>query len=201
MKRLLWLAAPLLCLAISLAFEPGLLGSYVTAGGLSTNLGEVVIEGLGTGEKYSLKALGNVTLSVVNRGEDSVLVRMTPLVPDSVELRRSAEPIPSADWISLEVDSLVLGPGQMGIADVFIDIPADSSLRGRRFQVMIWSRNIPGPGVFIACGLKSRVIFSIADELPAETDQYSGDAEPDDKTDHKTDNRAKGRIHNPEQKG
>jgi hypothetical protein len=134
----------------------------VIAGGLSTNLGEVIIEGLERGERYSLKKLANIPLSVVNRGDDSVTVHVRPLIPDSVELRQGAAPIPRSDWISFEEDSIVLAPGEMGVTDVFIEIPDDSSLSSRKFQVMLWSRTIPGPGVFIACGLKSRIIFSVA---------------------------------------
>jgi hypothetical protein len=148
----------LVTLALAICFA-----SELTAGGLSTNLGEVIIAGLEKGEKYSLKKLANVTLSVVNRGEDTVTVRICALVPDSVELRQGAAPIPSTDWVSLEADSFVLAPGQMGVSDVFIEIPDDSALAGRKFQVMLWSRTIPGPGVFMACGLKSRMIFSLAD--------------------------------------
>jgi hypothetical protein len=132
------------------------------AGGLSTNLGEVVIEGLETGESYSLKELANIPLSVVNRGDDTVTVRIHVLIPDSVELKHGAAPIPEASWVTLESDSIVLAPGQMGVTDVFIAIPDDSALASAKFQVMLWSRTIPGPGVFIACGLKSRIIFSIA---------------------------------------
>ncbi|MFH0778022.1 MAG: hypothetical protein V2A71_05250 [Candidatus Eisenbacteria bacterium] len=144
------------------------LPSEALAGGLSTNLGEVLITGLGLGERYSLKELANIPLSVVNRGEDSVLVKVHVLVPDSVELRREAEPIPSVDWISLEKDSLILAPGQMATADVFIEIPNDTTFAARKFQVILWSRTVPGPGVFIACGLKSRIIFSTAELGPAD---------------------------------
>jgi len=142
---------------------PICVATNLIAGGLSTNLGEVVITGLERGQKYSLKNLANIPLSVVNRGEDTVAVRICALVPDSVELKQRAEPIPSTDWLSLEADSLVLAAGEMGVSDVFIEIPNDSALAGRKFQVMLWSRTIPGPGVLIACGLKSRIIFSIAD--------------------------------------
>jgi hypothetical protein len=121
------------------------------------------------GEKYSLKDLANIPLSVVNRGEDTVTVRICALIPDSVELRQGAEPIPSADWVCLERDSLVLAPGKMGVSDVFLDIPNYDGLAGRKFQVMLWSRTIPGPGVLIACGLKSRIIFSIADAASVDT--------------------------------
>ncbi|MBN1503483.1 MAG: hypothetical protein JW952_00300 [Candidatus Eisenbacteria bacterium] len=155
-----------------LLFSPGLF-----AGGLSTNLGEVLIQNLGTGESYCLKNLANVTLSVVNRGEDTVSVRATPEVPDTVELRHSAEPIPSAAWIRIETDSMVLAPGQMGVSDVCIDVPPDSTLRGRKFQVMLWSRTLPRPGDFIACGLKSRVLFTIA----AEADSSAAGQSPDDR--------------------
>jgi hypothetical protein len=152
------------CFLVLVAFALAVcFGSELMAGGLSTNLGEVIIAGLKEGEKYSLKDLANIPLSVVNRGEDTVMVRICALVPDSVELRQRANPIPSADWVSLEADSFVLAPGQMGVSDVFIDIPNGNGLAGRKFQVMLWSRTIPGPGVLIACGLKSRIIFSIAD--------------------------------------
>jgi len=147
---------------------PICVATNLIAGGLSTNLGEVVITGLERGQKYSLKNLANIPLSVVNRGEDTVAVRICALVPDSVELRQRAEPIPSTDWLSLEADSLVLAAGEMGVSDVFIEIPNDSALAGRKFQVMLWSRTIPGPGVLIACGLKSRIIFSIADAAGAD---------------------------------
>ncbi|KPJ59748.1 MAG: hypothetical protein AMJ46_09625 [Latescibacteria bacterium DG_63] len=138
------------------------LSSELIAGGLSTNLGEVIIEGLERGEKYSLKELANIPLSVVNRGDDTVTVKIHPLIPDSVELRQGADPIPQADWVSFEADSMILAPGELGVTDVFIEIPDNSSLASRKFQVMLWSRTVPGPGVFIACGLKSRIIFSVA---------------------------------------
>jgi hypothetical protein len=152
------LVATLATFALAICFA-----AELTAGGLSTNLGEAVIAGLEKGEKYSLKDLANIPLSVVNRGEDTVTIRICALIPDSVELRQGAEPIPSADWVCLERDSLVLAPGKMGVSDVFLDIPNYDGLAGRKFQVMLWSRTIPGPGVLIACGLKSRIIFSIAD--------------------------------------
>jgi hypothetical protein len=159
-RRLATLAA----LAAVLFFPSGLV-----AGGLSTNLGEVLIQNLGTGDAYCLKKLANVTLSIVNRGEDTALVMADPIVPDSVELRQNAEPIPSANWIKIETDSMVLAPGQMGVSDVCIEVPQDTTLRGRRFQVMLWSRTIPRHGDFIACGLKTRVLFTIAMEVAPET--------------------------------
>ena len=152
-----------------------LLPSRLLAGGLSTNLGEVLIQNLGIGDSYCLKKLANVTLSVVNRGEDSVFVKATPEVPDTAELRQNAEPIPDAAWIKLEADSMVLAPGQMGVSDVCINVPPDSTLRGRKFQVMIWSRTIPRPGDFIACGLKSRVLFTVAAEADSSAAEPPGE--------------------------
>ncbi len=168
------------------------------AGGLSTNLGEVVIQNLGTGDSYCLKKLANVTLSVVNRGEDTVFVKATPETPDSVELRQNAEPIPSAAWIRIETDSMVLAPGQMGVSDVCIDVPPDSTLKGRKFQVMLWSRTIPRPGDFIACGLKSRVLFTIAAEADSSAAQpSSGDRKPGAASDGP---RTRDGVKHPEQK-
>ena len=153
--------------AVALLLPPSLF-----AGGLSTNLGEVLIQNLETGDSYCLKKLANVTLSVVNRGEDTVFVKATPEVPDTVELRQNAEPIPSAAWITIETDSMVLAPGQMGVSDVCIDVPPDTTLAGRKFQVMLWSRTIPRPGDFIACGLKSRVLFTIAAEADSSAAEH-----------------------------
>lgn len=136
--------------------------SELMAGGLSTNLGEVVIEGLERGKRYGLKELANIPLSVVNRGDDTVIVKIDPLIPDSTELRWGASPIPDPGWISVETDSLVLLPGQMGVTDVFIQLPDDVWVCTKKFQVVLWSRTIPRPGVFLACGLKSRIIFSTA---------------------------------------
>ena len=173
------------CSAIVAAMAAVLfLPSYLVAGGLSTNLGEVLIQNLGIGDAYCLKKLANVTLSVVNRGEDTVFVKATPEVPDSVELRHNAEPIPSAAWIELERDSMVLAPGQMGVSDVCINVPQDTTLRGRKFQVMLWSRTIPRPGDFVACGLKSRVLFTIATEADSsEVAQSSAGKESSAKSD------------------
>jgi hypothetical protein len=154
-----------------------LLPPRVFAGGLSTNLGEVLIQNLGTGDSYCLKKLANVTLSVVNRGDDTVFVKATPEVPDTAELRQNAEPIPSAAWIKIETDSMVLAPGQMGVSDVCIHVPADTALTGRKFQVMLWSRTIPRPGDFIACGLKSRVLFTIAAEADSSAARRPSDGE------------------------
>ncbi len=164
---------PAVAVAAALLFP-----SSAPAGGLSTNLGEVLVQNLGTGGTYCLKELANVTLSVVNRGDDTVFVRATPELPDTSELRQNAEPIPDATWIGIETDSMVLAPGQMGVSDVCISVPADSTLRGRKFQVMLWSRTIPRPGDFMACGLKSRVLFTVA----AEVDSSAAQLAPDDGT-------------------
>jgi len=89
----------------------------------------------------------------------------------------SSEPIPDAAWIKIETDSMVLAPGQMGVSDVCINVPPDSTLRGRKFQVMLWSRTIPRPGDFIACGLKSRVLFTIAAEADSSAAEAPGKTE------------------------
>jgi len=60
----------------------------VEAGGLSTQLGEVVIENLQIGQTYNLKQLANLRLIVTNTSDYSVDLRMDILLPDSSELRK-----------------------------------------------------------------------------------------------------------------
>jgi hypothetical protein len=120
------------------------------------------------------------------------------LVPDSAELRQNAEPIPSVEWIGLESDSLDLAPGEMKVSNIFIEIPSDTTLRGRKFQATLWSRTIPGPGVFIACGLKSRVIFSIAAGGALETEESPTDNESDGTTGQKANSGLRQLSENPE---
>jgi len=87
----------------------------------------------------------------------------------------------------------------MKVSNIFIEIPSDTTLRGRKFQATLWSRTIPGPGVFIACGLKSRVIFSIAAAGGAlETEESPTDNESNGTTGQKANSGLKQLSENPE---
>jgi hypothetical protein len=135
----------------------------VLAGGLSTQLGEVVIENLQVGQTYDLKELANLALTVTNTSERQLTLRMDVLTPADSELRRHAEPIPDVSWVSLSDHRFELPAGAPAVARITLAIPDDPALMGRTYQFMIWSHSLadPGAGMTLAYGLKSRIIFGI----------------------------------------
>lgn len=143
--------------------------SSVLAGGLRTHLGEVVVENLQVGQMYSLAELANLSLRVTNTSDYRVGLRMDVLIPDEVELKHEARPIPDMSWINLTCDSFTLDAGQDAVADIIIRIPDEDRHLGKRFQFMIWSHTVPTTegGMYLATGLKSRIIFT-TDSVRAE---------------------------------
>jgi hypothetical protein len=155
--------------------------SSAGAGGLRTQLGEVVVENLQIGQSYNLKDLVNLSLRVTNTSDYGVGLRMDLLVPGEAELKHEAEPIPDLAWISLSADSFNLEGGQEAISDIVISIPDEEQYLGKRYQFMIWSHTVPGSegGMFLATGLKSRIIFTtdtIRADLSAGSAVPSGNA-------------------------
>jgi hypothetical protein len=137
--------------------------SSVQAGGLSTQLGEVVIENLQIGQTYNLKQLANLSLIVTNTSDYGVDLRMDVLVPDSGELKNGAEPIPDTSWVDLSQSLFKLGSEEKAISEIMLSIPDDDRHLGRRYQVTIWSHTLGGSGggMLLAYGLKSRLIFTV----------------------------------------
>jgi len=148
--------------AIFLAFLALVAYDGVEAGGLSTQLGEVVIENLQIGQTYNLKHLANLSLIVTNTSDYSVNLRMDILLPDSSELRKGAEPVPDTSWLKLSQNLFKLGPNEKATSDIIISIPGDDQYLGKKYQVTIWSHTLggKGTGMFLAFGLKSRIIFT-----------------------------------------
>ena len=136
--------------------------NVVQAGGLSTQLGEVVVENLQIGQTYNLKELANLRLIVTNTSDYGVDLRMDVLLPDSSELRKGAEPIPDTSWVSLSQTLFELGPNEKATSDIILSIPEDKRYLGKKFQVTIWSHTLggKGSGMFLAYGLKTRFIFT-----------------------------------------
>src|SRR6185503_5788366 len=151
------------------------LAQPVFAGGLSCSVGEVVIENLKIGQRYSLKTLANLPLTLTNTSDHAVRVAIQPMVPDSSELRQGAEALPSVSWASAKPDTLEFAPKEMKSAELILEIPDDESLFGRKFQAMFWSHTLPRAGELLAYGLKSRVIFTIDTSREDEGVKHEGD--------------------------
>jgi len=132
------------------------------AGGLSTQLGEAVIENLQIGQIYNLNRLANLRLIVTNTSEYNVDLRMDVLLPVGSELKDGSEPVPDTSWVKLSQDTFVLGPNEKASSDIIISIPDDSRYLGKKYQVTIWSHTLGGGGggMSLAYGLKTRIFFT-----------------------------------------
>ncbi|UCG61615.1 MAG: hypothetical protein JSV52_15105 [Candidatus Zixiibacteriota bacterium] len=155
--------------------------SSASTGGLRTQLGEVVVENLQIGQSYSLRDLANLSLRVINTSDYSVELRMDLLAPGEAELKHEAEPIPDLSWISLSCDSFYLESGKEAVSEIVMAIPDEERYLGKRYQFMIWSHTVPGSegGMFLATGLKSRIIFttdSVSSDRSAGLEVPSGSA-------------------------
>ena len=158
--------------AIVLSFLVLAAYNVVEAGGLSTQLGEVVIENLQIGQTYNLKELANLRLIVTNTSDYGVDLRMDVLLPDSSELRKGAEPIPDVSWVDLSQDLFKLSPNEKASSDIILSIPEHDQYLGKTYQVTIWSHTLggKGSGMFLAYGLKTRIIFT-TDKVKASESQ------------------------------
>jgi hypothetical protein len=144
----------------------------VEAGGLSTQLGEVVIENLQVGQTYNLKELANLSLIVTNTSDFQVDLRMDVLPPDKSELKNEVECIPDTSWVTLNRSLFKLDPNEKAVSEISLSIPDDERYLGKKYQVTIWSHTLggSGSGMFLAYGLKSRLIFT-TDTVKAEREQ------------------------------
>ncbi len=149
--------------AVIVLFLASAITNGVEAGGLSTQLGEVVIENLQIGQTYNLRHLANLSLSVTNTSDYDVDLRMDVQLPDSSELKKGAEPAPDTSWVELSQNIFKLGPHEKASSDIILSIPDDKQYLGKKYQVTIWSHTLGGSGggMFLAYGLKTRVIFTI----------------------------------------
>jgi len=148
---------------VSLVFVAWIKAPFIAkAGGLSTQLGEVVIENLQIGQTYNLKQLANLQLIVTNTSDYGVDLRMDVLLPDKSELRKEAEPIPDISWVKLSQNLFKLSPNEKATSDIVLSIPDDDKYCGKKYEVTIWSHTLgsSGSGMFLAYGLKTRIIFT-----------------------------------------
>ena len=145
------------------------------AGGLKCSIGEVVIENLKIGQRYSLKTLANLPLTLTNTSDHAVRVAIDAMVPDASELRQGAEAIRSVEWASAMPETLELASKETRTAELILEIPDDEALFGRKFQAIFWSHTLPRAGDMLAYGLKSRVIFTVDTTREAEGVTPTGD--------------------------
>jgi hypothetical protein len=150
MKKLLIYA--LLCLCPLPAYA---------AGGLSTDWGEVIVEGLQVGKTYDLNQAAPSPFKISNKFEGEVTLKIKILLPEKSELKPGYEPITDPAWIIPEKEEITIPAFGQGTVNLKISIPDDRKYTGKKFQFWIWSYTV---GKSVGVGLKSRILISIKNE-------------------------------------
>ncbi len=132
--------------------------------GLSTKFAEVEVKNLKIGLSYSLQKTVNLPLRVSNTGSEPMELKVTVVAPKAGEGKPGYEPIPDTSWITLARSTFTVFPNMDAATDVFIHIPNDPKLLGRRFIAYLWTES-QNKG-FLGVGLKSRLLLSISSEKP-----------------------------------
>ncbi len=147
MKKLAYLILIMGLAPAAIAAGPTPEASPKPAGGIRTDFGDVLIENVGIGKTYNLRDIAGRPMKVTNIGAGTINLVMDVMVPTQsfiTERRRELgyEPIPSPDWVTLTQTQFIVPAGESALTDVFIKIPNDPKLYGRKFQASIYSRSV-----------------------------------------------------------
>ena len=86
----------------------------LVAGGLSTNWGEIIIQGLETGRTYDLNKVSNVPFTIKNNFDSEAAINIKILIPQEKELKPGYQAIEDTSWIRVATKELKLKPSQEG---------------------------------------------------------------------------------------
>jgi hypothetical protein len=143
----------------------GGVAAVALAAGLSTHFGEVLVENLQIGRTYNTQDLIGLPLRVKNESDEPIELLMEPVAPRPDPARKDYEPIPDLSWVRLERTSHTVAPNAEAVSNVFLSIPADPKLKGRRFMVSLHSYTVPpkaGGTAAISVGLFSKLLFTVS---------------------------------------
>ena len=128
------------------------------AGGLSTNWGEIIIQGLETGRTYDLNKTSNVPFTIKNNFDSEAVINIKILIPGGKELKPGYQAIEDTSWIRVATKELRLEPGQEGKVKLLLKIPKKEKYLGKKYQFWVWSYTVEKA---VGVGLKSRVLLEI----------------------------------------
>ena len=137
----------------------------VSASGLRTPFGEVIVRNIKIGQTYSLYKLVNLPLRVVNTGEEEVDLRVETIAIRPEEVKTGYEAA-GLDWVRVERSSFTLGPNREAVTDLIITIPNDPALLGRRYESDVWSHTVNSTALQV--GLRSRLLLHIDSAPPSD---------------------------------
>ncbi len=149
------------------------LSPFAEAKGIAVRFVDIVMEGVTPGTSVNLRVYKNLPLVVINTDDEDMDVAVDVVLPDAKEMKEGYEPIPDPTWIKVIPDRYHLGPRASASSDVIITVPDDPKHIGKHYEAIIWShsdnknKHIPGGGVFLEVGMRSRVRMSIGTQGPA----------------------------------
>jgi hypothetical protein len=130
----------------------------LTAGGLSSNWGEIVFDGLEAGKTYKLNQLTQAKFKIKNNFENPVHIKIEIINPAGEELKPGYEALPDIAWVVLEKTELKINSGKEAIINLTVNIPPTAQAKTKKYQFWVWTRTI---GQAVGVGLKSRVLVSV----------------------------------------
>jgi len=101
-------------------------------------------------------------LTVKNGASHSVTVQIDVLIPEKSSIVGNAQAIADSRWIVVSPHQLELPAHGSGTCIVSINVPSETSNRGKFYEALVWTHTIPkkGEGVTLSAGLLSRIRFT-----------------------------------------
>lgn len=91
------------------------------------------IEGTALGHKVDLKARHKIALKVVNLGEHKAVFALSCELTEESAVREPFSPAPNPHFLKLGAEVVEVGPGKIGEAALFLQIPDQKRYAGRRW--------------------------------------------------------------------
>lgn len=156
-------------MAMTTAAIAGMVCVNAVAGGLTTKLGEVWLDNVRAGTRFSLQESLNMPLRVTNTSSKPVELKMELWInkPGDRDLKEGYEPIPDPAWVKLERELIArVEPNADAVTDIVIDIPKDKKFLGKKYQFYVWTRTTGGLSN-VNVGVMSRFLITVisADNL------------------------------------
>lgn len=150
---------------VSALLAVGLAQVVIAVEGISTSYSDTVIPEISAGGEVELMGPGEQAgVYVRNIGKEKVTVELTAVIPARDQLRPGAEAIPDIGWVRVMPRDVSIAPGATAPCRVFLMLPADASLKGKTFQLMILAQSKPTAsqdGVGLSAALLSPLRFQI----------------------------------------
>lgn len=132
--------------------------------GLSTPFFDVRVGPVAPGIPFHVAGPAGRGLLITNIGADPIDVEAKVRMPDRLELKPGARPVPDTGWVQIHPRQLRIAPHQSRSFDVTLHVPHGASSADGFYQVMIWTVTLPNGAarpLTVSGGLLSRICFEV----------------------------------------